>query len=138
MINIKHHSQFSFKSNETILANSNSLAISIITKPEEQYTLSTNWKNSLQIICPDDSTTNKDAIAKDIYNFIQTNFDETVKEIHIHCYMGVSRSAAVSLFLHEYLNEQTVRDLKKGNYTLYNRHLYSSLLNTFHPLTSYE
>lgn len=64
--------------------------------------------------------------AKSIVDFIATS-KANRKNICVHCWLGVSRSAAVAKFAQDYFGYQ---NLSLEGYTLYNRYVYSKLLQT--------
>lgn len=130
MYNIQNFSQHNFLKLQTSLANSKSVAISIITKPNEVFTLSDQWKDSIQLIIPDDDSTDKTEQLESILDFINNNLDAS--NIYIHCYFGISRSAAINLFLREYLNQEVIQDLNLSGFSTYNRHIYRGLYNIVH------
>ena len=130
MYNIQNFSQHNFLKLQSSIANSNSVAISIITKPNEVFALSDKWKDSIQLIIPDDDFTDKTNQLENILDFINNNLD--AKNIYIHCYFGISRSAAINLFLREYLNQEVIQDLNRSGFSTHNRHIYRGLYNIVH------
>ena len=68
MYNIQNFSQQNFLKLQSSIANSNSVAISIITKPNEVFALSDKWKDSIQLIIPDDDSTDKTNQLENIFN----------------------------------------------------------------------
>ena len=103
-----------------------SICISIITEPSDTFALNKNFKSSIQMSFKDDDQSFTDLHADQILYFID-QYKNRVNTIFIHCLMGVSRSAAIALFLEEYLNNNFIEDTSRSNYSLYNRHIYSTL-----------
>lgn len=126
------HSMWDFKKNyNTDLYldhehNKNKACISIITSPEEIFKLSPKWADSLQLMFDDtDNIENprifNEQMASQILEFISNNINRT--EIVVHCFMGVSRSAAISLFIQEEILQKKVEDIQRSPYSGYNRHV---------------
>lgn len=70
-----------------------------------------------------------EAQAKQLYDFIvDAILDTSVTNIIVHCHAGISRSAAVALFIKEYfINNENYQTLPE-KYVNYNRRVYSELL----------
>lgn len=103
-----------------------SICISVVTEPQDSFQLNKDFKSSIQMFFKDDDQSFTDLHADQILYFIDQH-KHNVENIFIHCLMGVSRSAAIALFLEEYINNKVIEDIFRSKYNLYNRHIYSTL-----------
>jgi len=73
---------------------------------------------------------NKD-MAKEIFKFVDWCVENSKKEllICVHCDAGISRSPAVALALIKIYNKAKTMPIE---WNLYNRHVYSIMMNEFH------
>ncbi len=134
MYNIQFMSQTKFKelmSLATPKSLSKTLAISIVTTSVDSFEISNKFANSLQLIFKDDNESFTESHANQILASVSANKD-TIDTIYVHCLMGVSRSAAVALFLTEAFNEITIEDIRRSPYCNYNRHVYTTLFRVFY------
>lgn len=117
--------------NTDLFANQDTIAISIVTTKEDKFEINKNFKDSIQLVFEDSESSFTTSQAEQILNFVNLHRNQ-IKHIVIHCLFGISRSAAVSLFLEEYLNESYVSDITRSEYANYNRYIYSVLYNTLY------
>jgi len=87
--------------------------------------LETNNRNHICLAFQDvdhhDGTGISNRQAKKLFDFIKENEG---KDFIVHCFAGVSRSAAVAKFINDYYD---VQDLVLENYKIYNKLVYSKL-----------
>lgn len=107
------------------------LAISIVTTEKDSFKISNKFEDSCQLIFKDDNESFTEAHARQIINTVTANKD-SIHTIYVHCLMGVSRSAAVALFLTEAFNEITIEDIRRSPFCNYNRHVYTTLFRVFY------
>lgn len=138
-ININFGSMFNFKqyfNNDSYLTRTlRPACISIVTKESEQFELNESWNRSLQLVFEDtddieDPKCFNEDHAKQILDFIINNLDD-IANLQIHCLMGISRSAAIALFINENILNNLIPDLAKSAYVNYNRHIYSTLVRVY-------
>lgn len=106
--------------------------ISIVTSEEEKFKLSEQWPASLQLVFADtddksDPNCFSEKQAIQILDFLEKE-KYRIGNLFIHCLMGISRSAAIALFVKEIIFNKQVPDLARSAYANYNRHIYSTLL----------
>ncbi len=77
--------------------------------------------NSITLAFPDNDVGMSSIQANLILGFIKRNRDQ---DFIIHCFMGVSRSAAVAKFINEYLGRE---DTTIDKYDMYNRRILQQL-----------
>ena len=112
----------------------NTLALISISNEMSIKNLSPDWDNILELEFDDVDqdvftyTTFNSQMAKQVITFIQT-LPETVECVVVHCWAGVSRSAAIAKFLALYYDSYFPKD-----YGLYNKLVYSTLLKTYNQL----
>lgn len=108
------------------------MAIISIVEPGRDRQLHPNWAARLDLAFHDadpDNFIGRECVytlfdihqAKQIISFI-SSLPATVKELHVHCYAGVSRSAAVAKFCAELFDCPF-----PATYALYNKHVYKML-----------
>lgn len=134
MYNIQFMSQTKFKelmSFSTPKKLNKALAISIVTTTEDSFEISNKFADSFQLVFKDDNESFTESHARQILASVYANKD-TIDTIYVHCLMGVSRSAAVALFLTEAFNEITIEDIRRSPYCNYNRHVYTTLFRVFY------
>ncbi len=109
--------------------NNEAVAISIITDESEKFDLNPAWSDSIQLEFEDADDSNPNCFSEEqaeiLFNFINKNRN---KKLIIHCTAGVSRSAAVALFIEEYLLGNQI-ELHRSSYCNYNRHVFKLLRN---------
>jgi predicted protein tyrosine phosphatase len=102
-LNIDFFSQYVFgeKIMQGNLDLSKTLAISVITKPDNRFDLGDKFAASAQLIFEDDHFSFTTKHAKVIYDLVfDVNGDlKPYDNIYVHCLMGISRSAAIVLFI---------------------------------------
>lgn len=112
--------------------------ISITTTEAEKVKLHDQWRDSLQVVFKDvNDLTIPGAITKSLAEQIVSfiiDQSKTVKHIIIHCDMGVSRSAAIDLFIEEIIKGNTVEDIQKSKWCNYNRSVYNQLLKAYQEI----
>lgn len=64
--------------------------------------------------------------ARAVLNFV-ASLPEDVDRLYVHCYAGISRSAAIAIALHSFVGLQLPNEL--CNYSLYNRHVYRIMMD---------
>lgn len=104
--------------------------ISINSSTHEQFDLIANWTRKLQIIFEDTNNLIHPKIftidhAKEIINYLNLCKATGIDTLIIHCFSGISRSAAVGLFAKMYYTDE-----EQFNYSLYvnyNRHVFNTL-----------
>lgn len=117
---------------------SNAACISIVD-PDEKHkpVISDKWALSLRVEIYDGNTEESslftDSNAKNIINFIQSVKELEIELLIIHCYAGISRSAAVAKFASLILNAYF-----PDYYILYNKFIYSKLLLNYKSENNYE
>lgn len=122
----------------------NSLCISIMNTEdllEDYFTLSSEWATRLRFTFDDIS---EELEGYQLFDYqracllLKTVLDEQLniksefKDIIIHCTAGVSRSAAVALFLNQLHHKTIITDLHRFGWTCYNRHVFSLLLEAYY------
>lgn len=133
-MNPTFHSRGSFitkyNTNAFLEMNNEAVAISIITNESEKFDLNPAWSDSIQLEFEDADDRNPNCFSKDqadlLFNFISKNIRK--KSIIIHCTAGVSRSAAVALFIEECMLGNEI-ELHRSSYYNYNRHVFKLLRN---------
>lgn len=110
---------------------SNYIAISVVTEEKDKFELNTNFKDSVQLVFGDDENSFTKEQALQIINLVKNNQQTNIV---VHCLMGISRSAAIALFLDEWLNQTYISDISRSRYVNYNRHVYTTLLKTFNEI----
>lgn len=73
-------------------------------------------------VAKDDEIDFSPSLAKEIIRFVKEN---SKKYFVIHCFAGVSRSAAVARWIELHLEKQLPLNLQ--NYSLYNKHIFDTL-----------
>jgi predicted protein tyrosine phosphatase len=117
----------------------NKMAIISIVSPGGYRNLSENWEHKLHLDFDDIDTQGVDlkgeeyilfnkVMAKKVIDFIKA-LPEEVDYIVVHCWAGVSRSAAVAKFLAGYYGLQFPE-----HYQLFNKHIYKVLTNTYNDI----
>lgn len=128
------HSRVSFiekiNTDSFLKLNPDVVAISVITDEAEKFNLNQLWADSIQLEFEDTVDTNNpkcfnEQQAKELYNFILKH--KMKSSIIVHCTMGVSRSAAIALFIEEHILNKQI-ELHRSRYCNYNRHVYNLLL----------
>jgi len=127
-----------------------SVAMISIIEPDEEVRLKDGWKHLLSLRFHDVDTKNKlpiitasgvekitptvfdKVMAGQIIDFIK-NLPENIRAVTVHCHGGISRSSAVAKFLAEEIYNA---DFPK-DYSLYNRKVYSTLMDVYHNQKSY-
>lgn len=118
------------------------MALISIREPNESVNLKAGWEHVLPVECHDTEPdtgrarvtypTDKplkafdETQASDIIKFIQ-GLPENTNSIIVHCYGGISRSAAVAKFLCDHVYHLDTF----SSYNLHNRHIYSTLLKVW-------
>lgn len=137
----RHDFQTKFNTDEYLKIFNNSYytsCLSIVTTQQEVFDLHKDWKNSLQVVFKDvdDSTVPgslTDELALKIVMFIKEKSLST-KMFITHCDMGVSRSAAIDLFIEECIKGNTIEDITRSKWVNYNKLVYKKLLKAYHSL----
>lgn len=132
-MNILFLSQNQFKSIFNVdkgVDNSTTIVISIVTADSDCYAISTSFLDSIQLVFEDNEQSFTPSLANSIIDFINKHKNSQCSQIIVHCLMGISRSAAVALFLEEYINSAVIDDIQRSPYRNYNRFVYSTLINT--------
>lgn len=131
------HSRVSFiekiNTDSFLKSNPDIVAISVITDEAEKFNLNQLWLDSIQLEFEDTVDTNNPKCfnqkqAEELYNFIIRHKNKA--GIVIHCTMGVSRSAAIALFIEEYILGKEI-ELHRSKYCNYNRYVYNLLLKEY-------
>lgn len=104
----------------------NTACISLVTTEEERFPFYKDWKDTIQLVCKDDEYNLTTEQAKGLVSFIKEQV-LTKKSIITHCDMGISRSAAVDLFIQEVVLGYQVEDISKTKWCNYNRQLFNKL-----------
>lgn len=117
---------------------SNAACISIVDPYEKHKPIiSDKWALSLRIEMYDGDTEEEslftDKNAKRIIDFIKSVKELETKTLIVHCYAGISRSAAVAKFASLILNAYF-----PDYYILYNKFIYSKLLLNYKSENNYE
>jgi len=114
---------------EGMSAPDNSVLISIRDQYQEEAMVDLNW-NAILRLTFDDADKNGDLFdndqAKEVVTFLEIHSD---KNIYVHCHYGVSRSAAVALFIAEDQGRLLFcKGIKQYNDPpQFNRHVYRTL-----------
>lgn len=109
------------------------IAMISITEPGYKANLKNDWKHLLRLQFHDIDVPIKgykqfdDSDAKKIEEFVN-GLPSDVEEIFVHCHAGISRSAAISFFLHTHLD---VEIKNEGLFLLKNKHIVNVLKNHF-------
>ena len=131
------HSRVSFiekiNTDSFLKSNPEVVAISVITDESEKFDLNSLWADTIQLEFEDTVDVNNPKCftqkqAEELYNFIIKYKDKA--GIIVHCTMGVSRSAAIALFIEEYILGKEI-ELHRSKYCNYNRYVYSLLLKEY-------
>lgn len=123
---------------------SNSLCISIMNSSdsiEDYFPLSNYWKTRLRLSF-DDINEPVDGLSEFSYDqavlILKVALDENLdvkneyENIIIHCTAGVSRSAAVALFLNQLKHNTTITDLNRYGWSCFNSHVFATLLEAYY------
>ena len=82
-----------------------------------------------------DADTGSGVISEEQSDMIVKFIDESIKsgnkKIFVHCFLGVSRSAAVAKFIYEYYHGE---DNPMQGYYAYNRAVYTNLVESYHRI----
>lgn len=117
-------------------------AIISIREPAGMVDLSSRWKHVLELEFHDaDGNTDwtlpcytydtdvlfDEKMAKDVYDFVK-GLPPEVENLIVHCHMGISRSAAIAIALHDttHDNKIMVHGLR-DRYMLHNKHVWRTL-----------
>ena len=131
------HSRVSFiekiNTDSFLKFNPDVVAISVITDESEKFDLNSSWLDAIQLEFEDTIDINNPKCfnqkqAEQLYNFIIKYKNKS--GIIVHCTMGVSRSAAISLFIEEYILGKEI-ELHRSKYCNYNRYVYGLLLKEY-------
>lgn len=112
------------------------LLISISDTEKEQNEvsniLSTNgYSNVVTSVFKDDEFSFTEKEAKPIVDFVELAYKAGTRHFVVHCFAGVSRSAAVAKFIHDYYGGD---DMIMDSYTIYNKRVYRVLEEVYHRL----
>ena len=133
MIKIKHYSALAIKE---AIPEPNSILISIAGRENYFPQVQAGYKNILKLAFHDIKRELKgftlfdENHAKQIINFVTSNLP--IDTIYLNCEAGISRSAAIRVFLHEILNREFIGN--KHPCALYNKHVYSVLKTAYKNL----
>lgn len=129
--------------NDGTFDKSKSLCISIVNSEdtlEDRFSLSEEWLSRLRVTFDDidvqvgDYTLFSSAIASLIIR-VTLDSDLNVKSeyeaIIVHCTAGVSRSAAIALFLNQLQRGFVITDLNRFGWSCYNRHVFRLLIEAY-------
>ena len=120
----------------------NSLAISITNSDdtaEDFFPLSDLWKKSLRITF-DDIKEPEDGLElmsdnhafSILCNVLDSGLNfQNYENIIIHCTAGISRSAAISLFLNQLFYRTIITDLRRFNFDCYNSYVFNKLVEQY-------
>lgn len=127
----------------------NSLAISIMNSSDnllDYFEFDLGWRSTLRLIFDDISDPTLEGPEYQLFSkyhaerILEATLDPDTLEVKayndiiIHCTAGVSRSAAVSLFLNQLKSKNVITDLSRFNFQCYNRLVFSILLDTYNDL----
>ncbi len=110
----------------------NSVCVSIVD-PTATYVpkINSNWSASKQISFYDADDELNSCFTKDdalmLINFIKRSISSNIDNIIVHCYGGISRSAAVAKFISDIFKLNF-----PSNYMLYNKYIYTTLANQYY------
>lgn len=113
-----------------------SLLISINDTEEEQREinniLSANgYHGVVSSVFKDDEESFTRKEAEPIVDFIELEYNSGTRHFVVHCFAGISRSAAVAKFIHDYyVGDSIIMDY----YTIHNKRVYRVLEETYHRL----
>lgn len=114
-------SQFEFRTLDVTndLDLSDKVAISIVTTPKDKFSIYGNWADKIQLSF-EDSKKKETCIqpdqTKQLYDFIMKHKD---KHFVIHCLAGISRSAAIAIFINELFVEHFINAYYDHNGIVY-------------------
>jgi predicted protein tyrosine phosphatase len=76
------------------------------------------------LVCKDDDSDFTQTAGINIVNAIDESIRLGKSEIYVHCWAGISRSAAVAVWANDYLE---LNMPKLNSYGIYNKHIYTTL-----------
>lgn len=122
----------------------NSLCISIMNSSdtiEDYFPFSNNWATRLRLTF-DDINEPMDGLSVFTYEqaalILKVVLDDNLEikseydNIIIHCTAGVSRSAAIALFLNQLKHHTTITDLARHGWSCFNSHVFVTLLEAYY------
>lgn len=132
-MNLTHVSRFEMKK---MLKNNevpdNTLIISVNDTEDElsqiiDLTFELEYSQTLHFtgyVFADDGESFNEGIASDILNELESCIDAGINNIIVHCFAGLSRSAAIAKGINDYMN---LNMDKYNNYAQHNLHVYNTL-----------
>lgn len=133
MIKIKHYSALAIKE---VVPESNTILISVAGRDNDFIQVQAGYKSILRLAFHDIKRELKgftlfdENHAKQIINFVNNNLP--IDTIYLNCEAGISRSAAIRVFLHEIFNKEFIGNRQPCD--LYNKHVYSVLKTAYKNL----
>lgn len=142
---IKNYSRLLFERDFINSNNAENVRISIIS-PDDTTPVNANnsWKDYRQIAVDDITFEIEEAIlfnkdhALTLFEMVldteTLQIKDDIKDIIIHCDAGISRSAAVRLFLSQLNNKQKATNVDRSSDAFFNRHIFITLRKTYDDL----